>query len=89
MSKLIESNHPYYIRSKDKTINIPINSLDCIRINTKLNELDLDPDDDPTLWTPLHNCTFNVLEKTVVMDEKPNESLTLRRGKNYERPRGD
>jgi len=90
LSKLIEANHPYYIRSLDMTTDeIPINSLDCIRINTKLKELDLKPDDSPTLWTPLHYCTFNVLEKTVVMDSKPNEVLTLRRGKNYERPRGD
>ena len=37
------------------------------------------PDDDPTLWTPLHFCTINLKERTVVMDSKPNEVLKLGR----------
>lgn len=89
MEKFIEANHPYYIRSDDKTIDDPINTMDCIRIFEKLNELkEKKPDCRPTLWSPLHYATFNIKDMTVVFDIKPKEILNLVRGKTYYRPRG-
>lgn len=36
MTKFIDENRPYYIKSKDHTENTPINTMDCIRILDKL-----------------------------------------------------
>ena len=88
LDKFEKANHPYFIQNEDKTTDIPINSMDCIRIYIKLKELKEKPDDDPTLWTPLHLCVFNLKDKTVVMDAKPTDVLMLVRGKTYQRPRG-
>ena len=87
-NKFEEANYPYFIQNEDKTTDIPINSMDCFRIHIKFKELTEKPDDDPTLWTPLHLCVFNLKDKTVVMDAKPSEILMLVRGFTYERPRG-
>jgi len=46
MALFLESNHPYFIQNKDKSINTPINTMDCIRIYQKRNELTDDPDCD-------------------------------------------
>ena len=61
--------------------------MDCIRIYQKLEELKEKPDDSHTLWSPFHLCTINVKEMTVVLDNKPGQTLSLVRGKTYERPR--
>lgn len=36
LEKFIPDNQPYFILSEDKTINIPINIMDCNRIVDKL-----------------------------------------------------
>ena len=68
-------------------MDTPINSMDCIRINTKFQELEMEPKGDPTIYTYLHLCTINVKEKIVEMDTS--KILALWRGDDYERPRGD
>ena len=68
-------------------MDTPINSMDCIRINTKFQELEIKPEGDPTIYTYRHLCTINVIEKKVEMDN--GKILDLLRGDDYERPRGD
>jgi len=63
--------------------------MDCIRISTKLQDLEQMPKNELTLWTPLHLCTFNLIEMTVVMDSKPTEIQTLEINETSERLRGD
>ena len=58
--------------------------MDCIRINTKFQELEMEPKGDPTIYTYLHLCTINVKEKIVEMDT--GKILALWRGQNYKRP---
>jgi len=86
MTLLLKSGHPYFIQNHDKSVNIPINTMDCIRIYEKCNELIGNPDSDPLLWTPLHMAEFNLKEMTVLMNE---EFFELVRGKTYQRPRGN
>lgn len=89
LEKFTESNHPFFIQNEDKTINIAINTMDCIRIFIKLKELKEEPRDDPTLWSPFHLCTFNLSEMTVELERKSSEKLILVRGESYLRPRGE
>ena len=42
--------------------------MDCIRIFDKIKELKEHPDEDPTIWSPIHLTIINVKEKTAVMD---------------------
>jgi len=63
--------------------------MDCIRIFNKLRELKDDPDADPTLMTLLHLAKINLKDMTVIMDNKPDQILSLVKGENYERPRGE
>lgn len=88
MDKFVEANNPYYIQNKSRSIDIPINTMDCIRIFEKLEELKTEPENEPTLWSPLHLAKINPKEKTVVFESKPDQILKLIKGKNYERPRG-
>lgn len=39
MENFIEANNPWYIQNEDLTINIAINTMDCIRIFIKFKEL--------------------------------------------------
>lgn len=87
MDLFLESNHPYFIQNKDKSINTPVNTMDCIRIYQKCNELTDDPDCDQFLWSPLHLANFNLKDMTVSMNDK-DFNLDLVRGKTYHRPRG-
>lgn len=85
--KFKEANHPYFIKSLDMTL-VPLCTMDCIRIFEKLKELIEEPDNEPTLWSPIHYATINPKDMTVIMDAKPNQILVLIRGKTYKRPRG-
>ncbi len=62
--------------------------MDCIRIFDKLDLLKKEPDNAPTLWSPIHYSNMNIKAMTVVMDSKPDQVLKLVRGKTYQRPRG-
>ena len=86
MTLFLKSNHPYFIQNNDKSINIPINTMDCIRIYEKCNELIGNPDSDSLLCTPLHMAEFNLNKMTVDMN---NQVFKLVRGKTYQRPRGN
>ena len=44
LTKLIESNHPYFIQNKDKTVDIAIDNLDCLSIYIKQKELQMFPE---------------------------------------------
>ena len=57
--------------------------MDCIRIFDKLDELKKNPDNAPTLWSPIHYCNIDIKAMTVVMDSKPEKVLELVRGKTY------
>ena len=85
---LLQQSYPYFIESNDGSEETPINTLDCIRIYDKLNELKEDPWEDPWLWSPIQLAQFNIKDMTVIMDNKSSETLFLVRGKTYERPRG-
>lgn len=89
MEKLHEANHPYFIQNKDKTVNTPINTIDCIRIYNLLKELKVNPEAYPWLWSPLHVAKFNLNSMTIIMDNESPEILILVRGEKYERPRGE
>jgi len=82
-----EANQPYYIQNADKSINIPVNSIDCIRIHLKLKKLNENPHEDPTIWSSFHISTINIIKKTVILDNRSSEKLVLVPGKTYERPR--
>merc|ERR1712194_943001 len=58
---LEQVNHPYFIQKFDMTLD-PINTMDCIRIFDKIQELDKEPDSNPTLYSPIHYCTINLKE---------------------------
>ena len=32
LAKLIKADKPHFIQNKDKSVNIPVNTMDCIRI---------------------------------------------------------
>jgi len=49
-------NHPWFIQNEDKSIDIPINTMDCIRIFDNLKELKDKTGGDSSLWSPLHLC---------------------------------
>ena len=83
-----EINYPWFIQNKDKSIDMPINTMDCIRIFENLKQLKEKTGGDSSLWSPLHLCQFFFVDMTVVMDNKPDQTLLLVRGKTYERPRG-
>ena len=89
LDKFVVANHPYFARNGDKTINIPINSMDCIRIFELKGGLKKDQSLDPVLWCPLHMITINAKENTVFMDNDPSTELKLVRNETYERPRGE
>lgn len=71
MGSFTEANYPWYMQNDDKTIDIPINSMDCIRIFHKLQELKEDPDAVSSLWSPLQLAQFFLDNMTAVMDNKP------------------
>lgn len=89
MAEFLESNHPYFIQNEEKSINEPINTMDCIRIFQKLKDIKEKKEDNPNLWSPLHYCQFFLETMTVVKDNKPDTILLLIRGKSYERHRGN
>ena len=70
LALFLDSNYPYYIQNEEKSVDIPVNTMDCIRIYQKLNELKENPDSYPILWTPLHIATFNLKEMTVAMNDQ-------------------
>ena len=80
--------HPWFIQNKDKSIDIPINTMDCIRIFDNLKQLKDKTGGDSSLWSPLHLCQFFLVDMTVVMDNKPDQQLILVRGKTSETFRG-
>ena len=80
--------HPWFIQNKDKSTNIPVNTMDCIRIFDNLKQLKDKTGGDSSLWSPLHLCQFFLVDMTVVMDNKPDQQLILVRGKTSETFRG-
>jgi len=80
--------HPWFIQNKDKSIDIPINTMDCIRIFDNLKQLKDKTGGDSSLWSPLHLCQFFLVDMTVVMDNKPDQQLILVRGTTSETFRG-
>ena len=82
MSSFQEKNYPYFIELMDGELR-PICTMDCIRIFDKLDELKKEPDNAPTLWSPIHYCNIDIKTMTVVMDSKPDQVLKLVRGKTY------
>ena len=85
---LTEINYPWFIQSEDKSTDIPINTMDCIRIFENLKQLKDKTGGDSSLWSPIHLCQFFFIDMTVKMDNKPDQHLILVRGETYERPRG-
>lgn len=88
LKKYKEANHPYFIQKEDKTLE-PINTMDCIRIFQKFEELKQNPEVDPILMSLLHNAKFNLKDFTIVKINDPAQTLELVKGKTYERPRGE
>ena len=82
-------NHPWFIQNEDKSIDKPVNTMDCIRIFDKLEELKKEPDADPILMTLLHLAKINLKDMTVVMDNNTSQIHSLVKGETYERPRGE
>ena len=80
MSKFIKANHPYYIQSEDKKINIPINTIDNIRIYKKLKSLGDNSEANPSIWSFFHTAQLNLKEMTVIIDNDPTQILKLVRG---------
>ena len=69
-SLFFRANHPYFIQKLDMTLD-PLNTMDCIRIYDKNQELQKEPDNSPAIWSPIHYCWINPKDMTVVMDTKP------------------
>jgi len=53
MDKLNYANYPWYIQSDDKILNKPLNCIDAIRLNMKLDELVEDPKKDKRVFCGL------------------------------------
>jgi len=76
LKKLFKASYPYFIQNKSKSINIPINFIDCNRIFDKMKELKnlmlleeetiLD-DAEFTLWLPHHQAIVNLEDMTAVI----------------------
>ena len=73
LKKLVKASHPYFIQNDSKSINIPINYIDCNRIFDKINELEDNSVeiDEYSLWLPHHHAVVNVEDMTAIIENNP------------------
>jgi len=87
LKELIEAGHPYFLQNNSKSINIPINFLDCNRIFDKINEIEddssSDEDNEFSLWLPHHQAILNLVDMTAVIESEPDKVLKVVKGKTY------